>query len=257
MSDELLKELARVARERREEESREARWEGLAQGTLSEEERRELERLAGETPEAHAAYEAFRPLEPEARERIVARLEQEGTGAKVVPLASRRRVMARVVVPAALAAMAAGVLLVVLPVGGGAPVPEYALSFSGEQAVRSDAPEAEVVRLGPGSRFTLVLRPEQGVEGKVEARAFLVRPGEARAWSVPMEVSAEGAVRIQGRAEELPVPPGEWTLAIAVGRPGALPDAPGEVRSLVEARRAPDSDAWRLLTRKLLLAPPP
>jgi hypothetical protein len=122
--------------------------------------------------------------------------------------------------------------------------------------VRSDAPEAEVPRLGPGSRFTLVVRPEQAVDGKVEARAFLVREGEARAWSPPMEVSAEGAVRIQGRAEELPVPPGEWTVAIAVGRPGALPTEPREVQALIEARRVPDSDAWRLLTRKFLLTPP-
>lgn len=257
MSDDLLKELARVARERREAEAREPKWEGLAEGTLSEEERRELERLAGESPEAEAAHEAFRPLDTAAKERIVARLEQEGAGRKVVSLASRRR-LARVVVPA-LAALAAGVLLFVLPRSGAAPVPDYALSFAGEQAVRADVPEAEVPRVGPGSRFTVLLRPQRAVEGKVEARAFLVRPGEARAWSPQrLEVSEEGAVRIQGEGAALAsVPPGEWTLAVVVGRPGSLPDEPREVQSLIEARRAPESAEWRLLTRKFLLTHSP
>jgi hypothetical protein len=259
MSDDLLQELARVARERREAEARDAKWEGLAEGTLSEEERRELERLAQGSPEAEAAHEAFRPLDAAAKERIVARLEQEGAGAKVVSLASRRR-LARVVVPT-LAALAAGVLLFVLPGRGGAPVPEYALSFSGELGTRADGPEAEVPRVGPGSRFTVLLRPQRAVEGQVEARAFLVRPGEARVWSPRLEVSSEGAVRIQGEGAELAsVPPGEWTLAVAVGRAGSLPTEPREVQSLLEARRAPgspDSDSWRLLTRKFLLTHSP
>lgn len=256
MSDDLLRALARVARERREAEAREPKWEGLTEGTLSEEERRELERLAGESPEAKAAHEAFRPLDAAAKERIVARLEQEGAGKKVVSLAARRR-LARVVVPA-LAALAAGVLLFVLPRSGAAPVPDYALSFSGEQAVRADVPEAEVPRVGPGSRFTVLLRPQRAVEGKVEARAFLVRPGEARAWSPRLEVSEEGAVRIQGEGAALAsVSPGEWTLAVVVGRPGSLPDEPREVQSLIEARRAPESAEWRLLTRKFLLTHSP
>ena len=62
MSDDLLKELARVARERREKAPDE-RYDGLAAGTLSDADRAELERLAQGTPEAAEAHEAFRPLD--------------------------------------------------------------------------------------------------------------------------------------------------------------------------------------------------
>ncbi|MBN1205934.1 MAG: hypothetical protein JXB05_13540 [Myxococcaceae bacterium] len=261
MSDKLLLELGRVARERRQAEARDERWESLTEGTLSEADRRELERLAQQEPAAGEAYEAFRPLEEAARERIAARLERELAAepareepppARVIPLASRRRL--RVVAPAVAAlAAAAAVLFVVFP-RGGPPLPGYGLSFSSEQGVRSGAPEQEVPRLGPGSLLELVLRPEQAVEGPVEVRAFLLRPGEARAWTPPMERSPEGAVRIRGPVEALlSVPPGEWTLAIAVGRPGTLPEEPGEVLPLLEQGRAPEAGSWRLLTRRFLL----
>ncbi|MFP2907112.1 hypothetical protein ACLESD_19095 [Pyxidicoccus sp. 3LFB2] len=154
-------------------------------------------------------------------------------------------------------AAAAAVLLLVLP-REVPPLPGYTLSVSSEQAVRAGAPEPEVPRLGPGSRLDVLLRPEQAVEGPVEVRAFLVRPGEARAWTPPLERSPEGAVRIHGPVEALlSLPPGEWTLAIAVGRPGTLPEAPAEVLAHVEAGRAPEAGTWRLLTRKFLLVDRP
>jgi hypothetical protein len=128
------------------------------------------------------------------------------------------------------------------------------LSFSSEQAVRGSAPEQELPRLGPGSLLDLVLRPELAVKEPVEVRAFLLRQGEARAWTPPMERSDDGAVRIRGPVEALlSVPPGEWTLAIAVGRPGTLPVDPGELRSWVEEGRTPEAGPWRLLTRRFLL----
>jgi hypothetical protein len=266
MSEKILLELGRVARERRQAEARDERWESLTEGTLSEADRKELERLAREDPAAGEAYEAFKPLDAAARERMTARLERELAAeapkeaskpvapppAKVIPLAPRRRLLAVVPAVAAMAA-AAAVFLVVFP-RGGPPLPGYALSLSSEQEVRSGAPEAEVPRLGPGSLIDLILRPEQAVTEPVEVRAFLLRPGEARAWTPPMERSSEGAVRIHGSVESLlSIPPGEWTLAIAVGRPGTLPTDPGELRFLVEAGRAPAAGSWRLLTRRFLL----
>jgi hypothetical protein len=257
MSDKLLLELGRVARERQRAESRDERWESLTEGTLSEDERRELERLAAEDPSAAEAYEAFRPLDAAAREHIAARLERElAPPARLAPPTRGHRWRRLAPALGAMAA-AAAVLLLVLP-GKAPPLPGYTLSVSSEQAVRAGAPEPEVPRLGPGSRLDVLLRPEQAVEGPVEVRAFLLRPGEARAWNPPLERSAEGAVRIQGPVEALlSLPPGEWTLAIAVGRPGTLPEAPGEVLARVEEGRAPEAGTWRLLTRKFLLVDRP
>ncbi|HSP78024.1 MAG TPA: hypothetical protein VLQ93_05820, partial [Myxococcaceae bacterium] len=242
MSDKLLEELGRVARERQHAERLDPRWESLAEGELSDAEREELERLAREEPAAAEAYEAFRPLEAEIRERIVARVEQElasatagSPSAQVVPLVRPRRT--RVLLPMLSALAAAVALFVVASPGDVPPVPAYALSLSGEQTVRSEVPGPEVARLGPGSRLELILRPEREVEGAVEVRAFLLRPGEARRWTPPMEHSPEGAVRIHGPVEELlPIPPGEWTLALAVGRPGTLPEEPEAIVPLVEGR---------------------
>jgi hypothetical protein len=56
----------------------------------------------------------------------------------------------------------------------------------------------------------------------VEVSAFLVRGDSARPWAAPVQVSAEGAVRIAGRAEALlPPEPGPWTAVIVIQRPGA------------------------------------
>jgi len=265
MSDKLLQELGRVARERQHAEARDARWESLTEGTLSEEERRELERLAEEDPSTAETYEAFKPLDAGAKERIAARLERQlaeepaqeaaPPPARVVPISSSRRWRGLAPALAAMAA-AAAVLVVVLP-RQGPPLPAYTLALSSEQGVRSGAPGPEVPRLGPGSQLDLLLRPEQAVEGPVEVRAFLLRPGEARAWNPPLERSPEGAVRIRGPVETLlSIPPGEWTLAVAVGRPGALPESPDEIRARVEEGRAPDAGEWTLLTRKFLLLDP-
>lgn len=263
MSDRLLRELGRVARE--QDEAHDERWESLAAGTLSEAERQELERLAREEPAAREAYEAFKPLDAAARERIVSRLERElaaeparqaPPAARLLPFAPRRRLWGSAAALAAMAAAAA--ILLVLSPRGGPPLPGYGLSFSSEQAVRADASEREVPRLGPGSQLELLLRPEQAVAEPVEVRAFLLRPGEARAWTPPMERSAEGAVRIRGPVEALlSIPPGEWTLALAVGRPGTLPEAPREVLVLWEEGRAPAAGSWHLLTRSFLLVDRP
>lgn len=261
MSDKLLLELGRVARERRQAEGHDERWESLTAGTLSEADRKELERLAQEDSAAGEAYEAFRPLDAAARERMTARLEQElaaapvkedSPPARVLPLAPRRRL--RTVVPTLAAMAAAAAVLLMVSTRKGPPLPGYTLSFSSEQAVRGGAPEQEVPRLGPGSLLELLLRPEQAVKEPVEVRAFLLRQGEARAWTPPMERSADGAVRIRGPVEALlSVPPGEWTLVITVGRPGTLPEDPGELRPWVEEGRAPEAGPWRLLIRRFLL----
>jgi hypothetical protein len=256
--DELLKELARVAREQKQDGKLDERWDGLSAGTLSDEERAELERLAAQSPEGKEAHEAFRPLDAAARERISARLEQELAPARPQAPAERREAKVlpfrrrgwQVASGAAVAAAAAVAAFVLLPAQKGPPLPGYSLSLAGIQELRSDGAEAEVARLEPGSQLVLVLRPEQAVGGRVEVRAFLFRDGEGRAWTPPMEVSEDGAVRIRGRVEELlPLSPGEWTLAVAVGRPGEVPDEPREVEPFVRGAGTPAPTKWRLITR--------
>ncbi len=59
-------------------------------------------------------------------------------------------------------------------------------------------------------------------------RARLPDPGQtARPWDVHADLSEQGAARIEGDTETLfpGVPEGEWEIAMAIGRPAALPDS--------------------------------
>jgi hypothetical protein len=91
------------------------------------------------------------------------------------------------------------------------------------------------------------------VTGAVAVRGFLLRGDEVRPWDPPFEVSRDGSVRVSGPVDALfkGVPAGEWEVALAVGRPEALPTAP---RDVLRARD-PDagSQAWRLLRRRVVL----
>jgi hypothetical protein len=125
-------------------------------------------------------------------------------------------------------------------------VPAYTLA--------TPAPDAVLER---GASFELVLKPESPVDGAIGARAFLVRGQEARAWEPPQAVGLDGSVRIAGPVETLfaGVPPGDWEVAVAVGRPETLPTLPREVA--LACRTAPASNgrrlAWRLVTQTVRL----
>lgn len=81
-------------------------------------------------------------------------------------------------------------------------------------------------RMHPDTRVELVLRPHENVEGELEVRSFLVdSTGGAQPWSPPIEQSPIGVVRIAGSVrKDLGIPLGQWTLVVAIGRPGALPE---------------------------------
>jgi len=185
---------------------------------------------------AEADPEAQAPLDAQARERITARVMREisaAPGARVIPFRRPERAGAAGVA----AAMAAMLLLLLRP--SRLPLPAYEASFAGEAALRGDAPSGPA-RVGPGSALALVARPARPVQGPVEATAFLVRGDAARPWSVPLQISAEGAVRISGPADALlPPEPGPWTAVIVVRRPGR--PRPGEKDALRFSRgEAPD-----------------
>ena len=71
--DRLSRELGDLARQEDEAERArfDERWDRLAAGTLTAEEEAELKTLAGSSPEAQEAYEAFRPLGADFQARMV------------------------------------------------------------------------------------------------------------------------------------------------------------------------------------------
>jgi hypothetical protein len=90
-------------------------------------------------------------------------------------------------------------------------------------SMRGTEPPAAPARVGPGSVLTITARPQRPVQGPVVVESFLVRGDAPRPWQAPWQISAEGAVRLSGPAQELlPREPGPipWTAVIAIRRPG-------------------------------------
>lgn len=181
------------------------------------------------SPAGDERYEALahEPLSEAARERLVDLIARPRSSAKAK--ATRpRRVALWSGGATALAAAAALVLWLRSP---GAPLPAYEASFEGgEQALRGDPPPSSSsapARIPRGGRIDLVLRPTRPVETTVAARAFAVRPGDARELRAALAISGDGAARLAGRRDEIlaDLPPGTWEIVLVVGRPGSLPDA--------------------------------
>lgn len=222
MSDEIwLRELAQVNREQHEDEQDrlDGRWDRLSRGELSPDEEAELRALAGTSEEAHAAWEAFRPLGPEFHASVVQKVRKQGLEKSKKLLPFRRRIAGWSAV-AALAA-AASVMLVLRPL---APLPDYSLEVTGVSASRGDEPETAPV-LVPGNRFEVTVRPATEVArgSKLEAYCVLAQDRELRPLEVRSEIVPAGLVRMTGSLGH-DVPPGAWTLWAVVGRPGKLPD---------------------------------
>lgn len=234
MSESLVDELARIAREQRRPVD--PRWEALTRGELSEAEQAAL--LAED--EAGELGPIFAPLGADATEamtaKVLATLSSEAAPGEVIPLHAHRgasaapgvvpqtsrtpRRWARWVVP--LVAMAAGVLWTVGLGDRGEALPAYGIErLGGDRALRAGeaTPEA-IMRLSPGGRVVLVARPAVEVEGTVVA-AVEVRPaaGPPLPWGGTMEVSEAGAVRLSGTVGvDLQLPVGEGTITIVVRR---------------------------------------
>ncbi|WP_438037595.1 hypothetical protein [Sorangium sp. So ce128] len=201
-------------------------------------------------------------------------------GGQVLPLPRKPGRAPWRIAATALAAAAAAVLVVRLSLEGdrhhprgllddpGAvamlPVPAYAMTLAGgEVRERSASSGADATaRLGPGSRLEITLRPATRVDGPVAVRAFLIQGETARPWDVHADLSEQGAARIEGDTETLfpGVPEGEWEIAIAIGRPAALPDS---AAGLAHARPSEEEkdNKFRILRFNVLLlpraAPPP
>lgn len=207
------------------------RWERLATGTISPEERAELERMAAADPEAARAMAMFQPIEEAELARTVAAVTSPPASASAVarPQAPARgagggrRPFVRWALAGALAAAAVVLVAVLRAPPGGRPLPTYELALEGVKQVRGSTLSAGAPLFTPDARFELVVRPGWQAPGAVACAGFLWAQGRLLAWEPVFEVSSQGACRLSGRARDLlPSWTGEAELVIWVGRPEAL-----------------------------------
>lgn len=245
MKKDLLDALGAVAREQ-ERSVESERWEALARGELSPAQVAEIEREAADDPETAELLELYRPIDAEARARIVERLAPPAP--TPIPLWKR---VPWVVVPVA---AAAALMIWLMQPARLAPLPEYRALAEGGQSIERAGPAAEgPLVLGPDSVLTLVLRPATDVAGNVEARFFV---GEGDALSeVPLraERATAGSLRVQAKASEVfGARRGDLRLVAVVGRPEALASG-----ALNKAKAAPDrGSGWQRVSVEVRLSDP-
>lgn len=269
--DNLLETLGRVGRQ--QEASSDPRWAALAAGTLSEAEAEALRREAELTEDGRRRYELFRPFDEGTRERVFERLSAEAAAAggnnapkspepappaRVTPLRAKVRARASFAIAAAMA-IAAAFAFLFLPKSF-APLPTYELAARGESAQQGDSdPPSSPLRLTDwDSSFEVILSPEKEAGGDVVARTLLAQGRNVRAWAPPPKLITStqgGVISFKGTKRELfpEIPPGTWTLVIAVGRPGAMPK---DEELLTEAERSDGHAAkpgYQVFSRKLVL----
>jgi hypothetical protein len=98
-------------------------------------------------------------------------------------------------------------------------LPRYAFELSGNVAeVRAEGPKVveQHATLHRDATLNIVLRPDTAV-ANVKATAVLKRNGQPQAWSPPMEISNDGAVRIVGPVKTVfPDTNGPWEIEITL-----------------------------------------
>jgi hypothetical protein len=259
-----MEALVQIAREK--DLLSDPRWERLAAGTLPDGEREQLRVIAEESDLGRSAYDAFRPFEPEAIDRMTDRVLESLAPQRPVRTTERVEgtrpkkksswVLATLVTACVVTVPAAAVY--VLAIREPASLPGYELSVSGgEQELRSlEKAPAETHRLGPGSRLSIVLRPATRVGGPLAVRALALpeRGGAARVWDPPAEISPDGAARLQITRESLgEFPPGPCELVFAIGRPGALPNGAPAMTEAARSTVGSPRDSLRIVHVRLIL----
>lgn len=248
--DPLLRELGAWARDRAaaERERLDERWDRLAAGSLSPEDEAAVRAEAAGSAEGAAAFAAFQPLGAEAEARIVARISAQRTAERaavaaasvaVAPPAPEGKVLPfrrRVALWSGglgLAAAAVLVAVLVLP-GRSGPLPAYSAEVQGGDLSDRGTAGAEapgIPTFSPGSRFELLLRPAEAVQGNIAVRCLLVAAGGGPPRPFPAcddaKRSGDGSLRVVGTVgSEVQVPAGDWTIWAIVARPGELPEDP-------------------------------
>jgi len=257
--DRTLREWVRLAREDEaaDRERFDRRWDELSAGTLSESERRELTAEAAGSERLETAFEGFRPVDDAFRARMVREL-----GIRLRHRRRRRRIaVGWTLAAAAVLVLAVGLRQLDRPAD---PVPPYALGWEGgvhrQRSPSAGPATGEPPRLAPGIRFTLLLTPEREVAGAVDLRGFVRRGDTLRRWPEARRiarVSERGAIRISGLyGRDLELASGDWSLLVAVGRPGRLP-GPEEVASAFAAGGPASEAGWRLLRQEVRISREP
>ncbi len=228
----LLKDLGRVAHEdEAAENARWERWEKWSDGELSEEEEAELLALARTSPEDAAALEAFRPLGPEFRTRVLAALDAE----EERPKAGIRGIalwLQWAFAGAAAAAAAAGVFVARLP----AALPAYSI-YAVAPGTASQRGEDDVTVLQQGDSFSATIQPQEKAlprDRDIKLLCFIQSRSVTRRSPAPCEPADEraesGSMKIQGQVNSA-TPAGPATLVIVVHDARRLP-SPQELSRL-------------------------
>jgi hypothetical protein len=257
--DRTLRELIRLAQEDEAADRArfDRRWDELSAGTLSGSERRRLADEAASSERLGTAFEGFRPVDDLFRARMVREL-----GIRLRHRRRRRRIaVGWTLAAAAVLVLAVGLRQLDRPAD---PVPPYAVGWEGgvhrERSPSAGSLPGEPPRLAPGIRFTLLLTPEREVAEAVDLRGFVRRGDTLRRWPEARRiarVSERGAIRISGLyGRDLTLGPGDWSLLVAVGRPGALP-GPEEVSSALAAGGPASEAGWRLLRQEVRISGEP
>jgi hypothetical protein len=155
---------------------------------------------------------------------------------------SSGRVAALLVAPAA---VVVAIVLLVLRVRLEPPtVPAYVLVEGGPPV------------LSRSERFEMVVDPTNQVTGAIGVRAFLLQDDTVRPWDPPVEVERGGTVRVEGPVDRLfaGVPPGDWDVALVVGRPETLPSAAADVLRARSASADGGDAAYHLVRMHVRLA---
>jgi hypothetical protein len=240
--DDRLAALGRLAREEESVNELEERLVRLTHGELSPEEIADLEREADAE-----AIQAHRPLDDEFKKSVESRLEALLPPQKMATVTPIRP---RWVMPAAVAtlvAAAAAVFFLLNPGATHTALPGYELAVSGGvREVRGSTPEP--IRVAPGSRLTLVVRPATATAEKVSA--FVFAGTDRSAVATEVDASADGALKLTLGEAALPASSeSETKLIVVVGRADVVTSSDA-ARALLARGSGPDYQVLEAVVRR-------
>ncbi len=223
MKDDLLRALARTQRD--------------DQGTGTP--MQDVKATSGQTP----APDRFAPLEPAERDALLdavfARVDARTPAGSVPPVVGAQRPRRATAIAMALivAVAAMAVLWLARPGTGGATLPSYALTelSGGASAVRAEpgAHDGELELLA-SDRIELTVTPAQAGPAALVVDLVAQAPGRPDVMArVPAEISASGAVRLEGPLDRfIALTPGSWQIWVVIS-PAA--DAPSGAQAALAA----------------------